>query len=109
MSTAGLIALVVCLASVCAKIFFSFRISSLERVRTLENETFQSTKNDLHTAQGQNKRHEAEIKQLEARQSTTERNIQNVGKTLKEYELRKRQDDEVRAQQAAMLRGEKPQ
>ncbi|MDP6040313.1 MAG: hypothetical protein QGG64_17305 [Candidatus Latescibacteria bacterium] len=109
MDIVGLIALVICSASIFSKMFFSFRIRSLERVRTLENEAFQSAKNDLHTAEQANKRHEAEIKQQEARRKTTQRNIKNIEKTLQEYETRKRTEDEVRAQQAEMLRGGKSQ
>lgn len=108
MSTAGLIALFVIFSSICAKMFFSLRIRSYDRARTMENETFQNTRNELHKIEQKNKLQAAEIRQLDARKKTTERSIKTVEKTLNELKTRKETDDSERAYQAAIIKGEKP-
>ena len=103
MSVSGLVALIACLASVFAKIIFSFRIKSLEKLSEIENETYQKAKNELHAAMQTQKRLEAENKQLEARRGATQRNIKNIQGTLEELQTRKREDDAVRAYQKELL------
>ena len=94
---------------ICAKMFFGLRIRSYERARTVENETFQNARNELHKIQQQNKLKDAEIKQLDARKKATQRNIDSTTKTLNDLRTRKEADDTKREHQAAVIRGERPQ
>lgn len=105
MSVSGLVALCACLASILAKILLSLRIKSLERLQETENNANQTAKNELHAAIQKQKRLEAETKQLEARRSTTQRNIKNITNTLKTLQTRKQEDDAIRAHQKEMLKG----
>lgn len=105
MSVAGTIALLACLASILAKIIFTVRIKSLERHQELENDNYQTAKNELHAATQILKRLEAEQKQLEARRNTTERAIKNISGTLKELQTRKREDDAIREYQKELIKG----
>lgn len=103
MSVSGLVALIACLASVFAKVIFSFRIKSLERLSEVESETYQKAKNELHAAMQKQKRLEAETKQLDAKRGATQRNIRNIKSTLEELQTRKKEDDAVRAYQKELL------
>jgi len=104
MGISGIIALLVCVACVGAKFLFAVRIRNLERVRTQETETFREAKTELHQSKQKSKRLEAESKQIEARTSSSQRNIENMNKTLKELDIRKQEDDAVRAHQETMIK-----
>ncbi len=107
MDAVGLIALIICVSSICAKMFFNVRIKSLERILLQENTAHQTAQNELHLVIQKNKQLEAEGKHLEARRSTVQRNIRTIEKTLKELEIRKQEDDAVRAYQEALIKGGK--
>lgn len=105
MSVSGTIALIACISSILAKIVFSVRIKSLERLQEHENDMYQDAKNELHAAVQKEKRLTAETKQLESRRKAIERNIKNTDTTLKELQTRKQEDDAVRAYQKELLKG----
>lgn len=107
MDAVGLIALIVCVSSICAKMFFNIRLRSLERILSQENTAHQTAQNELHLMIQKNKQLEAEGKHLESRRNTVQRNIRNMEKTLKELETRKQEDDAVRAYQEALIKGGK--
>ncbi len=107
MDAVGLIALIICVSSICAKMFFNVRIKSLERILSHENTAHQTAQKELHLVIQKNKQLEAEGKHLEARRNTVQRNIRTIEKTLKELETRKQEDDAVRAHQEALIKGEK--
>jgi len=105
MSVSGVIALIACVLSILAKIIFSFRIKSLERLQESENTTYQKAKNELFASIQKEKRITSETKQLESRRSAIQRNINSIEKTLKELQTRKQEDDAIRAYQKEMLKG----
>lgn len=107
MDVVGLIALITCLSSVAAKMFFNIRLRSLERLQARESTAHQIAKNELHQVLQKSKLLEAEVKHLEARRSTTQRSIKNIEKTLKELSTRKQEDDAVRAYQEALIKSTK--
>lgn len=108
MNTVGLIALIACMASVCAKMIFTLRIRGLKRVREQENGTYQDAQKALHQALQNNKRVEAETKHLETRRRSMDRNLKMVSNTLDELLKRKEEDDTIRAFQKALIKGGKP-
>ncbi|MGA1195711.1 MAG: hypothetical protein ACO36I_04310 [Candidatus Latescibacterota bacterium] len=105
MSVSGVIALIACVLSILAKIIFSFRIKSLERLQESEHATYQKAKNELHASRQKEKRITSETKQLESRRSAIQRNINNIEKTLQELQTRKQEDDAIRAYQKEMIKG----
>lgn len=107
MDTTGIIALVACAASICAKMLFAFRIRSLERIHEQENHSYQSAQNELHRARQNRKRQVVEQKQLEARRKTIQRNIDKITKSLQELKTLKKEDDEIRAYQKEILQSRK--
>lgn len=109
MDITGIIALVACAASICAKMLFSFRARGLERIHEQENHSYQLAQNECHRVQQKRKLLEAEQRQLDARRSAIQRNIDKITQSLKELQERKKEDDEVRAYQKDMLQGKKPQ
>lgn len=108
MSIVGLIALTACLSSVCAKLFFTVRMRTMERMHEKESSAYQASQNALHQALQQNKRLEAERKQIEARRNALERTVKVVENTLNELKKRKEEDDAIRAFQKSLIKGTKP-
>lgn len=104
MSVESIIALMACFSSVLAKVFFTMRTNHLERMHEMENNTYQTAKNELHASMQKQKRLDAEKKQLESRRSATERSIKSIEKTLNELQTRKKEDDAIRAYQKEMLK-----
>ena len=102
MDIVGTLALIACASSICAKMLFSFRIRSLERIHEQENQS------DLHGARQKHKLAAAEQKQLEAKRGATQRSIEKIKKSLQELQERKKEDDQVRAVQREMLQKQKP-
>lgn len=105
MSVSGIIALIACLASVLAKVIFTIHSNRLERIQEMENNNYQTAKNELHASMQKQKRLEAEKKQLESRLKATERSIKNIESTLKDLQTRKKEDDAIRAYQKEMIKG----
>lgn len=108
MNTVGLIALIACVSSVCAKMFFTLRIRGLNHMREQESSKHQDAQKALHQALQNNKRVEAETKHLETRRRSMDRNLKMVSNTLDELLKRKEEDDAIRAFQKALIKGEKP-
>ena len=108
MDIVGTLALIACASSICAKMLFSFRIRSLERIHEQENQSYQVAQNDLHGARQKHKQAAAEQKQHEAKRGATQRSIEKIKKSLQELQERKKEDDQVRAVQREMLQKQKP-
>ena len=103
MSVIGIIAIVACLASVAAKLFFTLESVNLEKRLDVERASYQAARKEWNLAAHRYKVLKAEHKQLETKRSSIQRNVGRLEKSHGEFVAEERKDETIRARQKELL------
>ena len=103
MGTLEIVTVLACMASLAAKWFFVHRVASLEKVLEVERKGYALTRKDLSRALQRHKVLVAELKQLEAKRASNQRNIGRGKKIHDGLKAVESKEEQVKAQQRELL------